>query len=473
MERNNNINEEIVEPVNRSQLLYATNNKEILSSGAANIPTNMTLYMSNKKPTCNTHEDNNVFNIQLDYNINQARDPDPWNNNFQVISLCGSMKHLASDLQNIKVFLIRMQKYILGKAIESENTNNINDLQDISKVAWSFISSLYEVHWDSLAVDKSNILFRNMVKSKFSPQHIKTMTNDKGKNTIKLVTISLLPPLISAKSPKEVNKILKYFKKKPALQQKKLYAQASSSTNTTNIAKDTLKIKETFSNFKDHKIEQIQKIISNVKKPKPRLNMTTKDPSHKQVIVPMSIENMKYFMRESSMHVININRTLKGIKSNIMADFVHLDNKGIIISTNNVTCLSDLQEIEKYIKNTLCMVTDQIAMPRLPQSKSYLKIISISFVSEFTNSWITSDNVEKILKANHIFNDIVLASKLRVIKVSPKSDMSIVWIDIWDTQNGSKARTIINRRFNVGSFITIVRGANMNSGVLLCKNCWK
>jgi len=186
--------------------------------------------------------------------------------------------------------------------------------------------------------------------------------------------------------------------------------------------------------------------------------MTTKGPSCKQVIILMSVENAKYFMRESDMYVININRALKGIKSNIMADFVRSDSKEIIISTNNVTCLSNLQEIKKYVKNTLCAVADQIETPRLSQSKSYLKIISISFVSKYTNSQLTSDNVKKILKANHIFNDIVLASKPRVIKVLPKSDMSIVWIDIWNTQNGSKAKTIINRRFNVRIFIATVRG---------------
>ena len=109
-----------------------------------------------------------------------------------------------------------------------------------------------------------------------------------------------------------------------------------------------------------------------------------------------------------------------------MADFVRLDSKGIIISTNNVTCLSNLQEIKKYVKTTLCVVTDKINTSRLPQSKSYLKIIGIPFVSEYTNSWLISDDVEKILKANHIFNNIVLALKLRVIKVLSKSDMSIV-----------------------------------------------
>ena len=154
--------------------------------------------------------------------------------------------------------------------------------------------------------------------------------------------------------------------------------------------------------------------------------MTSKGPSQKQVIVLMSVENTKYFIRKSSFYIININRALKGIKSNIMANFICTDTKGIIISTNNVTCPSDLQEIEKYIKNTLCTIADQIKLPRLPQSKSYLKIVGISYLSEVTNTCLSSDDVEKILKANYIFNDIVLALKPRVIKISPKSDMSII-----------------------------------------------
>ena len=286
------------------------------------------------------------------------------------------------------------------------------------------------MHWDSLAVDKFNTLFRNMVKSKFSLQHIKIMTNDKDKNIIKPVIISLLPPHILAKFLKEVNEISKYFKKKPVPQQKKSYTQASSSTNVSNITRDILKIKEMFLDLKDCKIEQVQKIISNVEKPKSKINMIMKGLSHKQVIISMSIENAKYFMRESSMHMININRTLKGIKLNVMADFACSDAKDIIISTNNITCLFNLQEIKKYVKSTLCAVADQIKTPRLPQLKSYLKIVGIPFVSEFTNLRIILDDVEKIHKANYIFNDIVLALKPRFIKVLPKLDMSIVWINI-------------------------------------------
>jgi len=158
--------------------------------------------------------------------------------------------------------------------------------------------------------------------------------------------------------------------------------------------------------------------------------MTFKGPSQKQVIIPMSVKNKKYFIREFSFHIININRALKGIKSNVMANFIHTNAKGIIISTNNVMCPSDLQKIKKYVKNSLCAVADQIELPRLPQSKSYLKIVGIPYLSEVTNTCLSSNDVEKILKANHIFNDITLVLKPRVIKVSPKSDMSIIWINI-------------------------------------------
>ena len=156
-----------------------------------------------------------------------------------------------------------------------------------------------------------------------------------------------------------------------------------------------------------------------------------------------------------------------------MADFICTDNKGIVITTNNITSPSDLQAIEKYVKSTVCIETDHVESPRLPQSKSYLKIICIPYLSEHTNSCITSDDVEKILKSNHIFNNIVLALKPRIIKLSPKSDMSIIWINIWDAQSGSKAKCLINRKFNVESFIATIHGTNMNLGILQCKNCWK
>ena len=103
-----------------------------------------------------------------------------------------------------------------------------------------------------------------------------------------------------------------------------------------------------------------------------------------------------------------------------MADFIWIDNKSIVIFTNNIISFSDLQEIEGYVKNSSCVDADQINIPRLPQSKSYLKIVGISYLSKQLNSCLFSEKVKNILKSNYTFNNIVLASKPNVMNQDSK-----------------------------------------------------
>ena len=247
----------------------------------------------------------------------------------------------------------------------------------------------------------------------------------------------MVPPPILAKSEKEVNKISKYFKKNTNSQQKKLYANATLLLKqqglpfSKNIVKETLKIKETFLNLSNNKIKQVQNVINGANnKSKLKIAMTTKGSSQKQVIIPMSNNIAKEFIKELNSHVANINRALKAIKSNTLADFICAEDKGIAVTTNNVVSGLDLQEIEKYVKNSLSTDADKVSSARLPQSKYYLKIVGIPYISEKTNSHITLDEIEDVLKNNYIFNNIVLTSKPCVIKVPPKSDMAIIWINI-------------------------------------------
>ena len=381
------------------------------------------------------------------------------------------MEHFASDIKSSKESLKRIQKYILNKSIIGDKANKVKDLEDIGEVAWGFILALYKSQWDNLIADKNGLLFRYKVKAQFNPLLPRNVVSNKSKNTNKTTTVSTLSPSILAKSPKEVVEILKFFKKNSSIQEKKSYAQVL--PQNINMARDTLRIKEAFPNLQNKKIKNIQKIISSEGKPKPHLNMTTKGSSWKQVIVSMNTTNTNNFMNDSSTHVTNINRVLKNIKSEVMADFIHMEKSGLVITTNKIASNLDLQTIKKYVKNLYSVDAYNVKSLRLPQSKSFLKIISILYISENTNSHITSDEIEGIIKANYIFNNIVLASKPRVIKVLPKSEMSIIWIDIWDTQSRVKAKGLINRCFNVGRYITTIRGMNMNPRVPQCKNCWK
>ena len=87
-----------------------------------------------------------MVNMQIPYNINEAQDPESWDNNFYAISLHRSMKYLALDIKHIKESLCQIQKYILNKSIESNKANDVKDLENVGKVAWGFISALYKSH---------------------------------------------------------------------------------------------------------------------------------------------------------------------------------------------------------------------------------------------------------------------------------------------------------------------------------------
>jgi len=108
-----------------------------------------------------------VFNIKLNYNINQAPDLKEWDGDFHTTFLHGSIEHLASDVKNIKDSLYRMEKYIKDKAIIDNNPNKVKDLEGVSKAIWEFLSTVYNSHWDGLYMNDSKTSLRNKVKTKF------------------------------------------------------------------------------------------------------------------------------------------------------------------------------------------------------------------------------------------------------------------------------------------------------------------
>jgi len=183
------------------------------------------------------------------------------------------------------------------------------------------------------------------------------------------------------------------------------------------------------------------KVLNNMNRnKKTKLNRTIKGLSRKQVIVSMSTNNVLRIMANANTYISNINWLLKEVKSEVSVDFICSDNKELLLTTNRVTILSDLNIIKKYLKDSNDIKHKEDINLRLPQSKSYLKILSIPYFVEGINLLISSDIIENIIKSTHTFNDITLASYLHIIKVSPKSDMAVIWVNIWDFQYSSKAK---------------------------------
>ena len=194
--------------------------------------------------------------------------------------------------------------------------------------------------------------------------------------------------------------------------------------------------------------------------------MMTKGLSRKQTIISISSKNITKFMKNSSLHVTNINKSLRNVKLDVLVDFIQSDQMVIIVVTSKVALQSDLHIIKNYVKNIDNINSLSMEVLWLLQSKSYLKIIDISYFSRNkSQECLSSSDIENIIKQNQIFDNIVLTSKPQVIKVSLKSDMSIIWIDIWDIQSRSKAKSLINQCFNVGRYIATIREANMNPNI--------
>ena len=126
----------------------------------------------------------------------------------------------------------------------------------------------------------------------------------------------------------------------------------------------------------------------------------------------MDKENANKFMISASNYVTNINRAFKSIKSDIMADYIQKKSIGVTIVINKIASSSDIQIIENFVKNVENINSEDIELPKLLQSKSYLKIIDIPYLIENSSTPILSNFVEMIIKSNHVFNNLLLVSKL-------------------------------------------------------------
>ena len=180
----------------------------------------------------------------------------------------------------------------------------------------------------------------------------------------------------------------------------------------------------------------------------------------------MRTNNVERVIVQSNVYIANINWFFKGIKSEVSADYICMDNRGIIVMTNKVVVFSDLNIVEKYMKKLNNVDKNNVISSKLLQLKYYLEILGISYFIEDTNLPITSDIIERVIKSSHIFDDIVLTSQPQVIKASPKCDMTVIWIDIWDFQNGTKVKLLINRCFDIRQYIAMIRKMNMNPNIL-------
>ena len=95
----------------------------------------------------------------------------------------------------------------------------------------------------------------------------------------------------------------------------------------------------------------------------------------------MNSDNISKFMKNSLLHIANINQSLRNMKSEVLVNFICSDLTCIIVVTNKVMVQSNLHVIENYVKKVDNIDSINVDVSCLPQSKLYLKIICIPYFS--------------------------------------------------------------------------------------------
>jgi len=240
------------------------------------------------------------------------------------------------DAANITQSISRMIDYF--KHNPADKKPPAGEFTEVVKALWGLIAMIYTSRWDLLPIEDKSI--RKLMGEKIVPGYMKLgLANDKTAEKPSPPSTSLpsntavpSPPPNPVPAPLPQVSVVPQKVPKPS-NMKKSYVQASKS-NTSKV-NDILRVKEAFPSLSADEVDKILKVKNGSKgKKKPKLNMTTRGPSRKEVIIPMTKPNAELITKSAHKIIANINEHLKNINSDVIADFIRLSSNGVIITTN-------------------------------------------------------------------------------------------------------------------------------------------
>jgi len=163
------------------------------------------------------------------------------------------------------------------------------------------------------------------------------------------------------------------------------------------------------------------------------LKMTTQGPTRHQVLIPLAPAAAEVVVANAASAVESCNKGLVSTRSKLRVESVCKAWDSVSMSTSSIASVAELEVIKQWLKKTASLaglgeVTE--IEPHLPQSKSFLKVLGIPYWDSKTSLPITPAQVAKALSSSLLFGSITLASTPHIMKASPSSDMSVIWIDI-------------------------------------------
>ena len=268
----------------------------------------------------------------LNYGNNQPSIVTSWNATYHALSIFGTQETSVIDAANITQSISRMIDYF--KHNPANKKPPAGEFAEVVKTLWGLIAMIYTLRWDLLPIEDKSIC--KLVGEKIVSGYIKLgLAVEKPSlpfTSLPSNTAVPFPPPNPVPAPLPQVSVVSQKVPKPS-NMKKSYVQASKS----NISKvdDILRVKEAFPSLSANEVNKILKVKNGSEgKKKPKLNMTTRGPSRKEVIIPMTKPNAKLITKSAHKIITNINEHLKNSNSDVIADFICLSSNRVIITTN-------------------------------------------------------------------------------------------------------------------------------------------
>ena len=199
----------------------------------------------------------------------------------------------------------------------------VKDFEQVTKSFWSLITAIYSSRWDLLPVEDGKT-FCNLVGERILNIYVKRelLNQPKAKKPSSFMpttamnsNIPIAPPPSKTTGPNEKKAL------KPTIM-KKSYVQASKANISSSI-EDVIQVKEAFHTLSADEVGKMLKAKNSGRgMKKPKINMTTRGQSRREVIIPMTKANAKLIVNSAHIHVSNVNKYLKNSKLVTFADFI-------------------------------------------------------------------------------------------------------------------------------------------------------
>ena len=259
----------------------------------------------------------------LNYSGIQPAIPSSWDRAHHTLSISGTDQTAEIDATNMAQLITRIIEFVKNNLADKKAP--ARKFENVTKGFWNLISAIYSLRWDLLLVEDGKT-FRALVGGNILNNYVKLglVKQPKTMKPQPSIPSNTMNPKIPTSPPPSKTVGLnekKALTLKP-MNMKKSYAEASKTNNSSNI-EDVIQVKEVFPDLSANEVGKMLKAKnSNEGTKKPKINMTTKGQSRREIIILMAKTNAELIINSAHIHISNINKCLKNSKSNIFADFI-------------------------------------------------------------------------------------------------------------------------------------------------------